>query len=172
MNDSPLITQAEYARRRGVRPSAVTRAVKAGRITLIDGRLDPAVADVQWQANSRVRAGSRPAGNAPAGPPVAAAPGTDYFTSRARREAAEADLAELRRSEQRGELVRVAAVRSALAAKCIAYREAFMNMAARVAPIIAAETSQAAVQALLDAEIRAAMQPLFDVADTATGPAS
>lgn len=50
-----LISQAEYARRRGVAKSAVAKAVSEGRITLIDGKVDPAVADIQWAQNTRAR---------------------------------------------------------------------------------------------------------------------
>ena len=53
-----LITQAEYARRRGVAKSAVAKAVAEGRITLINGKVDPAVADIQWAQNTRTRADS------------------------------------------------------------------------------------------------------------------
>ncbi|WP_289241706.1 hypothetical protein [Delftia sp.] len=55
-----LVTQAEYARRRGVAKSAVAKAVKEQRIALIDGKIDPAVADIQWQQNTRARADSGP----------------------------------------------------------------------------------------------------------------
>lgn len=56
MNGVVLITQAEYARRRGVAKSAVTKAVSERRITLIDGKIDPVVADIQWERNTRARA--------------------------------------------------------------------------------------------------------------------
>lgn len=52
------ISQAEYARRRGVAKSAVAKAVSEGRITLIDGKVDPAVADIQWARNTRARVDS------------------------------------------------------------------------------------------------------------------
>ena len=97
-----LITQAEYARRRGVAKSAVAKAVKEGRITLLGGKIDPAVADIQWQQNTRARADSGRAGaslpieqgggqsaaeNAPQAPDSqAAAPGDDYQSLRVRRE--------------------------------------------------------------------------------------
>lgn len=53
-----LVTQAEYARRRNVAKSAVSKAVKEGRITLIGGKIDPAVADIQWAQNTRARGDS------------------------------------------------------------------------------------------------------------------
>ena len=70
-----LITPSEYARRRGCNEKAVRKAIDAGRISAIfdsDGRkmIDPAVADIQWAQNTRVRV--RP--NAPvAAPPIGAA---------------------------------------------------------------------------------------------------
>ena len=57
-----LITQAEYARRRGVAKSAVAKAVKEGRIALIDGKIHAALADLQWAQNTRARADSGRAG--------------------------------------------------------------------------------------------------------------
>lgn len=61
-----LVTQKEYAVLRGCAPSAVTRAVKEGRITLvlIAGKkmVDVALADRQWAQNSRARGDSRSAG--------------------------------------------------------------------------------------------------------------
>jgi hypothetical protein len=65
-----LLTQKEYAAHRGCSAPAVHKAVKAGRISMIGDRIDPAVADIQWQQNSRarVRSGASPA---PAGQPGA-----------------------------------------------------------------------------------------------------
>jgi len=59
MSKVNLITQAAYAKHRGVSEAAVSKAIKAGRISLIDGMLDASAADMQWARNSRVRAGSR-----------------------------------------------------------------------------------------------------------------
>ncbi|MGB6054610.1 MAG: elements of external origin, partial [Burkholderiaceae bacterium] len=57
-----MLTQAEYAKRRGCSAVAVHKAVKAGRISLIDGKIDPAVADIQWGRNTRARAANRAPG--------------------------------------------------------------------------------------------------------------
>ena len=67
MSKVNLITQAEYSKHRGVSEAAVSKAIKAGRISLIDGKIDPVAADAQWARNSRVRAGrGRPGHVAPA----------------------------------------------------------------------------------------------------------
>jgi hypothetical protein len=47
-----LITPAEYARRRGVSRAAVTKAILRCRIPLVDGLLDPLVADTLWKART------------------------------------------------------------------------------------------------------------------------
>ena len=47
------MTQAEYARARGVSREAVRKAVKAGRIALVNGKIDPGMADGQWDRNTR-----------------------------------------------------------------------------------------------------------------------
>jgi len=120
-----LMTQAEYAVHRGCSAVAVHKAVKAGRISLIGDKIDPAVADIQWAANTRARqpnvskpapaaddlvhqAETQPAPSAepPAAAAVpAAAPESGYGAARARREQAEADLAEMNARKMRGELV-------------------------------------------------------------------
>lgn len=174
-----LITQAEYARRRGVAKSAVCKAVSEQRISLIDGKIDPTVADIQWERNTRARADSeRPAdvsrgasagtaSNAGAGDARQAAAGSaspsnpsefetpsSYSVDRARREKYEADMAQLKLLEQQGDLVRVVEVRAEMAKAIGQLRQNALQLPARLAPIISAETDQAAVHAMLDAEMR------------------
>jgi hypothetical protein len=150
-----LVSQSEYARRRGCTEGAVRRAVRDGRIALIDGKLDPVAADAQWARNTRPRAGSEPAAA-----PLTAAPdrdgeddGNGYWASKARRESAEADLAELKLAEQRGQLVRADEVRAAHAKRLAGLREALLQIPARLAAVMAAENSQAACHDKLQAEI-------------------
>ena len=133
------------------------RAVRDGRIALFDGKVDPVAADAQWARNTRPRAGSQPT-NDSAG--SAAAPdredddsGTGYWASKARRESAEADLAELKLAEQRGELVRAGDVRAAHAKRLAGLREALLQIPARLGAVLAAETSQARCHDAIKAEI-------------------
>ena len=182
--DVNLMTQAQYARHRGCSKQAVSRAVAGERIRTFgaDKLVDPELADVQWQRNTRVRASNRPAtaGSAAAGAtgspagidlqqPAAAvgavqtpAPGLDYHAARTLRENNEAQLAGLRLAEQRGDLVRVDEVRHSLAKHAIAFREGLLQMPARLSAVLAAETDPTAVFAALDAEIRATLINLTD----------
>lgn len=118
-----LITQSEYARRRGVAKSAVARAVAEGRIRLIEGKVDPEVADIQWAKNTRARAdaGKQSTRGKTVDPPQRPVDpegqGIDYADHRARRERAEADKAELEARRMAGQLVEKDAVeRGAFAA--------------------------------------------------------
>lgn len=175
-----LVTKSKYAEMRGCAPSAVTRAVQEGRITTIrgeDGRdmIDPAVADIQWARNTRARVDSKAALTDTAAPPprtpgarssgqaddpAADDDGNTYWTARARREAAEAEIAEMKLAEMQGVLIRADAVRSAWASKIGTARDALLQIPARLAPVLAAETDLAAVTQLLEAELRQALADL------------
>jgi hypothetical protein len=160
-----LITPAEYARRRGVSRSAVSKAIKARRIVLIDGLIDPAIADVQWARNSARPRGGRVSAKAmlPAPPPVGASPGAEplqLLESRSRREAALAELAELELATKRATLVEAAAVERVLAGRIVSVRESLDTLADRITPLLAAEQDPAKVYSLLRAEIRHALAQL------------
>ena len=115
-------------------------------------------------------------GGIPAGAPVGAQVGAyceglravaagrsdtpEIATERARLLAAQAAREELRLGEDRGALIRVDAVRDALANSYITLREAIMSIPARLAPQLAAESDIAAAQTLLDAELRSALTEL------------
>ena len=171
-----LVTQAEYARRRGVDPTTVRDAIRAGRISLIDGRIDPAVADVQWQRNTRARARNVGSVQAPQVPPPAggqhagAAPEPagreSYDEARRRRELAEANLAELKLAELRGELLRADAVRAQVAKLAAGLREGLLQIPPRLAPVLAAGADAAKVQ---DALADALRQVLEQVSQEAGG---
>jgi hypothetical protein len=177
-----LISQAEYAKHRGCSEAAVSKAISKNRISLIDGKIDPTVADMQWAKNTRVRAGSgRPPGagtasteqlalvaptegsaDKPAG--EAAAPGgDDYWKSRSRREAAEAELAEMDLATKRGELIQVKAVELVWSAALASAREHLLQVRARLAPLLAVESETFQIEQLLDLEHNKALNFLAGV---------
>jgi hypothetical protein len=183
MSKVNLITQAAYAKHRGVSEAAVSKAIKAGRISLIDGKIDPVAADAQWARNSRVRAGSgRPspagaAGGALPGPlsgegddPDARPGGDDYWNSRSRREAAEAELAEIELAERNGQVILVKAVEAVWAQALGSAREHLLQVRARLAPLLAAEADAFKIEQLLDAEHSQALQHLAGVQLQPRGP--
>lgn len=182
MSKVNLISQAEYAKHRGVSGAAVCNAVKAGRISLIDGKIDPVAADAQWAQNSRVRAGSRPAREAGATTAeLAAADGTvasgaepgaeDYWVSRGRREAAEARSAELDLAQREGELIEVKAVETVWATAMAGVREHLLQLRARLSPMLAAESDPFKVDQMLDEEHAQALAQLAGVQVAGRGSA-
>ena len=119
-----LISKSEYARHRGCQPGAVTAAIGTGRITTVikDGKelIDPEVADIQWERNTRTQMRNGRAGQ-PAHQPdlMTPAPPTDepaeirseqaarydVQEARAKRETHEANLAMMREQKEAGQLL-------------------------------------------------------------------
>ena len=158
-----LMNQSAYARRRGVSKVAVGKAIKAGRISLVNGLIDPEVADIQWKANSRARASQSEAEQLPLAPPGGSddpVKPDDYMISRNRREAADAEKAERALALDKQLLIQVAAVNTVWAHDYSATRDALLQIPARLGPQLAAESDPAVAQAMIDVEIRQALQVL------------
>ena len=107
-----LMTKAEYARHRGVSGAAVTKAIERCRIPLVDGKIDPLVADTLWRARTDPHQQRRalqqnlrePDQSIDVPPDEPAAPKIGSW--RDRRDKAEAQLAELELAQQLGSLVK------------------------------------------------------------------
>ena len=162
--DPKMMTQAEYSRHRGCSREAVRQAIEGGRIMAFgpEKLIDATLADAQWQRNTRARTPgvNARAAAATAAPAADEAPTESYSAWRCRREAAEAQAAELRLAEERGQLIRVDAIRAAYARRLVVARERLNNIPGRLAPLVAVESDPAAVHALLMAEVRAALDEI------------
>lgn len=173
------VRPAELARRLGVSRQAVSDLVRRGILTPdANGRIDEAAAraailssvhptskTVQAaQASAPAPIAPVAAAPAPAVAPAAApqpeAAATNYHVAKTMREAAEAHIARLKLAEMRGELIRTDAVRAVMSNIFATTREAVLQMPARLAPLLAAESDPAAVQNLLHAELHAALESL------------
>lgn len=167
------VSKVDYARHRGCAPSAVTRAIKEGRISVMpDGSINPRIADVEWAENSRARADSQrhaPPPSAASTPTVPSAPAEataatapvppaegGYADHRARREKAEAEEAELRVARLAGRLLDKSAVEPAVFDVVRAMRDRVMNVPARAAPEIIGIVEVRQVQLLLEEHLRKA----------------
>lgn len=175
-----LVSLRAYARHRGVNLSAVQKAIASNRISLIDGKIDPAVADIQWAQNTRPDQQER--GSLKdfektqadlAGIKPANASSNDVQTSglsieKAETEAIRRQLMELQLAQRRGELVNIADIERAMAAKLIDARTALSNMAHELAPSLAAETDVLKIKMMLQKKINAAMSALSQEAPEKT----
>jgi len=162
-----LVSQAEYARQRGVSRQYIGQMVAKGVILLQGRKVDPAQADAALAA---VREPARPERRAT--PKVEAAPkplvpatelptlpqGGDLPTlllkTRIKSEVEKAKLLEIKARVEAGKYVDADEV------KVAAFRDALMNIPERLAAVLAAETDAARVHAMLTSEIRAALEDL------------
>lgn len=185
-SDPNLLTQAEYARSRAERGlpggsrEAVRKAVDAGRISAFgpDKLLDLALADQQWERNTRARPGASGAGAsahvwtpdqreavdpqpAPAEPPAARAqaePG--YMQFRARREEADAEIAEMNAAKMRGAMLMREDVDRAMFEIGRELRDALTSCARRIASEVASMSSAEACETVIDREHRIVLELL------------
>lgn len=176
-----LISQSEYARRRGVAKSAVSKAVAEGRISLIDGKIDEDVANIQWAKNSRARADS--------GGPAAANQGqqgigqgndektavgpdsrqsggqaagqggeTGYHDFRTRRESAEAERAEMEVAKMAGRLVERESTERSIFDTFRALRDSVFSAPARCAPKLLGMAEIRDIEHVITEELRKAFE--------------
>ncbi|WP_428419206.1 elements of external origin [Methylibium sp.] len=174
-----LITPTAYARHRGCDEKAVRKAIAANRISLIDGKVDPAVADIQWEQNTRARirrqapaaapaapqapADAQPAAGGPDSPPVAPAAGDSYSDHRSRREKAEAERAELEVKKMAGRLVERDKVEAAVFDLFRSLRDRVMAVPRRCAPTVLGMPEVREIELAMEDELRRALDA-FDQA--------
>lgn len=164
-----LMTQAEYAQHRGVSRTSVFKAIAANRISTIlqDGRkmIDPTVADIQWEANTRVvlRPGDQTAPKpTPAGtPPAAKVALFDLADARAKREHHEAAMAEMRARQMASTLVERALVVQGATDASSAFAQSISRLGG-LADELAVETDPDCIRRLLDTRLRQALDELAD----------
>ena len=150
-----MVTQAEYARIRGVSRAAVKKAVDSKRITLIDGKIDPEVADIQWTRNTHpeqaARANSGKGRNEPEGP---AGETSEYWLIKIRRERAEALKIEMQLEEMCGKLVERAKVEAAAYQVGRLLRDMILSVPGKLAGELAVVTEPLLVESRMREELR------------------
>lgn len=165
------ITQAEYARVRGVSRQAIWQAIRTGRLTAReDGRIELSKADAELLDNTdfsqvRLFAGEpRTAARAPIEPPRTAAPpkparargpARTFNAARTEREEFQAQIARMDLDERRGLLVEAAAVRRVQLGIARAARNLLLSLPSRIADKLAAISDPDECRRVLLEEIRA-----------------
>ncbi len=171
-----LISQREYARRRGISHSAVQRAVSAGRISTVNGRIDPDQADREWHENTdqskprnritgspkHARIAGEPSEPMDFGSEGGNGTASGYAKARAARELYQAQLAKLELDRQRGVLIRADEVRLGAFNMARKARDQLIALPERIAAILAATEDAAEVQSILEEEIERICQEIAD----------
>ncbi|WP_019654006.1 hypothetical protein [Variovorax atrisoli] len=169
-----LISLSAYARLRGVAKSAVSKAVSEGRISTINGKIDPKVADVQWAQNTRARADSKKGGgdldfdseatDAPVAtsetPAATTGKGARYDNSRAHREEFAAKQQELDYQIKAGKYVDAAELEAEVFRRERMVRDAMLGMCVKAAPELATISDAFELELRLTAYVRAALKDL------------
>lgn len=174
---------ADLARELGITRQAVSKAEKAGRISrAANGDFDLDAARIQYrlhtdpeqQLRSLQQERSAPAGVAVLERPVLEFEGDAkaLVAAKARREAAEAQLAELELAEKRGEIILSSDHKRVVFALCRSICDALMPLADRMAPLVAAESDPAKVHAIITGEVRQVLMLLKDTRRPADDPPS
>ncbi|MDI3259483.1 MAG: hypothetical protein QJR02_07280 [Sinobacteraceae bacterium] len=157
------MTQAAYARSRGVSKQAVAKLVRRGIVPLIDGKIDPDVADLKISQHldpgrSKIvtTIGSNGSAHAVMQSPQAGAvtATASYQESRATRERYDALKRQLEVEQLAGTLVKREAVEKALAEAGRMLRDAIMAVPIRVAAQLAATSDAREVEAMLTKDLR------------------
>lgn len=174
-----LTTIAEWAKTVGISRQSGYEAVKRCEIPVTDGQVDVDYATHLYTKNTRQRAnGNRPdplangaqsAGTGGAGgeEPKAKIPG--YDSSRARREAAEAETAEIKLAEMAGKFLLRNDVDSCVFEVARAMRDGLMNCARRIAADVASLGTADECEAVIDREHRILLESLAHTFDEKLG---
>lgn len=168
-----LTTIAEWAKLVGISRQSGYEAVTRCEIPVTDGKVDPEYATHLYKKNTRQRAnGNRPDPLANGAQPLSAAGaggagGTEapakipgYDSSRARREAAEATVAEIKLSEMAGLYLVKTDVDSVVFEVARALRDGLMNCARRIAADVAPLTTADECEAIIDREHRTLLESM------------
>lgn len=130
-----------YARHRGIDESAVRKAVRQGRITLVEGKIDPKAADKEWARNSLKPVGQgahagrrRPRGRLDGARGRSEAGPKSYAAARARREQALAELAEQELARKKARLIDAEEARQSVFKAARVARDMVLGLPDRVAP--------------------------------------
>lgn len=165
-----LLSIRQYAKDRGISHTAVNKAVKAGRLHLVDGKIDPAAADKEWAKNTRVWPGGRKTkeepptdppklklrnSEDPGGPPTGSLAHAQLVKEQARAKRA---VLEVERME--AQLVDAEEVAQAWAAMIQTAKNKALMLPSELAPKLAVESDAVACEALLKAGIHAMLSEL------------
>lgn len=144
-----LLPKAEFAQWYGRSKAWVSKMIAAGRVVM-----DPGTALVRVPQTLELLRATAAGYQAPEG---GAAPSPMWASARERKEAAQAEMAEMEVAERRGELTPAADVRAAAVAAAVALRNGLEMLPERLAPQVAGLSDEAAIRGLIAHEVEAAL---------------
>ena len=155
-----LISQAEYARRRGVSRQYVGRLIKSGKLSLVDGKID---FDLAEQQLDNVVDSTRSNSGLPGRAELEGHGSTPLMEAKRLHEEYKARLAKLRYEEARGILIEKSEVEREAYAVGRTVRDAMLAIPSRLRDMLAAEDDPKKVHRLIEREIELALEDLSKV---------
>ncbi|WP_419835375.1 hypothetical protein [Endozoicomonas atrinae] len=158
-----LLSQSEFARRQGWSRQYVGKLVKSGKITLVNGKVDPeqaqAAIKAQSEPSTELRAKSQSGTILPASP-TDSRQAVDFVTARTMREAFKAKMAKMEYEEKAGKLTDASKVREEAFRAGRIVRDSLLGIPDRLSDVLAAENDPAQVRQLLMGEFENILQAL------------
>lgn len=171
-----LTTIAKWAESLGISRQQGYAAVKRCEIPVTDGMVDPEYAGILYQRHTRPRANGKRTSLVPAPEAAGAAEPArgvpSYDSSRARREAAEASLAEMKEAEASGKYLLKADVDSVVFEIARAMRDGLTNCARRIAADVATMGNAEDCETVIDREHRALLENMANAVIARLGAGS
>jgi hypothetical protein len=161
----PNLTKiSEWAKALGISRQQGYAAIERCGIPVTDGQVDEEYATMLYKRHTRARAGTKPGKNSassasPENDDPAGA-GAGYETSRARREAAEAEIAEIKLAELAGKYLLKADVDAAVFEIARALRDGLTNCARRIAGDVAGLADAGQCEEVIEREHRALLESM------------
>lgn len=163
-----LRTIADWAKSMNISRQQGYAAVERCAIPVVDGKLDPDVAGVLYKKHTRARANGKSGANHAGAADAAGAAGgggaagavAGYDTSRARREEAEAAIAEMKLAEMMGKYLVKEDVAASVFEIARALRDGLTNSARRIAADVAGLARAEDCEAVIDREHRALLESM------------
>lgn len=152
------LTIAKWAESIGISRQQGYEAVKRCEIPVTDGKVDVKYATHLYIEGTRPRAGGKKGDGC--GPLVGSGVGesSEYMAARARRESAEASIAEMKEAEMRGKYLVKADVDAAFFEVARALRDGLTNCAKRLAADVASLTTPDECEEVIEREHRALLE--------------
>ena len=157
---SNFITIAEWSKSIGISRQQGYEAVKRCEIPVNDGKVDSSYATHLYNNGTRKRAGGKQ-GDA-AGSLIGSGVGeaSEYLAARARRESAEASIAEMKEAEMRGKYLVKSDVDAAFFEVARALRDGLTNCAKRLAADVASLSTTDECETVIEREHRALLESM------------
>jgi len=161
------MTKRAYGKSRGVTHVRIHQLAEEGKLTLVNGKIDPDVADLELQItlDPRKRMQQKLGTNGDGKPPQtepseAAKDAMALRRAQTRRERLKADIAEIEYREKCGELINRKQTYDAVFTLFRVTRDAILNCSPRLAIMVAAETDKNKCRKLIDKMLKTALEGL------------